>query len=361
MTDHTPDFNDVALARYLSGECDPAEDAAIRRWIEADPERRQRVEALRALWREAERPAAAWDTDAMWGEVSAGMDRPVERPPLQVLPPQDSTAHAGHHQWFARRRSSWAAVAASVLLASGGAAWLATHQLKPRTQPIPMREVTTARGQRAELHMGDGTRVLLGADSKLRFPATIGATRDVYLEGEAYFDVVHDPRRPFAVHTARAVARDIGTRFGVRAYAGGPATEVVVAQGSVALRAATPGAAGAAADSLVLAQADLGRLEPDGALTVRHRVNVDSYLAWMEGRLEFAGTPLREALPQLSRWYDVDLRLGDPSLAGSRLTASLQVESLGEALELLSAALDARVERQGRTVVLYPKHPTRTH
>jgi transmembrane sensor len=132
----------------------------------------------------------------------------------------------------------------------------------------------------------------------------------------------------------------------------------VVAEGAVALKAAT---ALASPDSLVLTRAELGRLTPDGALTVTRRLDVDGYLAWMRGRLEFAGTPLSDAIPQLSRWYDVDVRLGDPSLAGARLTASLEVESLPEALELLSAALDARVERQGRTVVLYPKRSTRTH
>jgi transmembrane sensor len=84
-------------------------------------------------------------------------------------------------------------------------------------------------------------------------------------------------------------------------------------------------------------------------------VDVDAYLAWMRGRLVFADTPVREVLPQLGRWYDVDLKLGDTALADARLSATLDAEALPEALHLLAVALDVRIERQGRTAVLYPR------
>src|SRR5206468_9531820 len=97
-----------------------------------------------------------------------------------------------------------------------------------------------------------------------RFPAQFGQVRDVYLDGEAFFEVAHDARRPFAVHTARAVARDLGTRFNVRAYRDAADVVVAVAEGAVALKSSQR----LAADSVVLRQADVGRARPDGRLSV---------------------------------------------------------------------------------------------
>jgi transmembrane sensor len=99
----------------------------------------------------------------------------------------------------------------------------------------------------------------------------------------------------------------------------------------------------------------MGVVDRAGKLTLAHRVSVDAYAGWMKGSLVFDNTPLDEALPRLSRWYDIELRLGDPELAEARLTASLRVGALPQALQLLAAALDARFERHGRTVVVYSR------
>src|SRR2546430_4318229 len=92
----------------------------------------------------------------------------------------------------------------------------------------------------------DWTRIVLSADSKLRVPADYGVTaRAVYLAGEAYFAIAHDAAKPFAVHAGPGVIWDLGTRFGVRAYADEPEVEVVVADGKVRVRAAgNPDSAG---------------------------------------------------------------------------------------------------------------------
>jgi transmembrane sensor len=344
------------IARYALGECTAAEAVESRAWIEASAERKQVAEELIRLADAG--PRSLWDAGAAWERFTT--PTPAKATPVRYSRPllagAGESLNGGRHRW-------WMAAAAAVVLATGGAlVWQIGR--KPESvaiAPAPLRSVVTKPGQTADVYLGDGTHVALGAASTLRFPATFASARDVYLEGEAYFDVVHDETRPFAVHTARAVARDIGTKFVVRSFAGGTTAEVVVAEGAVALTpAARPSAPSAMRDSLLLTRADLGRLGPNGSLSISHHVDVDSYLAWTRGRLEFAGAPLGDALPELGRWYDVDVRLGDSSLAHARLTASLEIESLSDALTLIAGALDARVERQGRTVTLYPKRPTRS-
>jgi transmembrane sensor len=81
-------------------------------------------------------------------------------------------------------------------------------------------------------------------------------------------------------------------------------------------------------------------------------VVLDDYTAWTSGRLVFTNTPLRDAIPRLSRWYDAELRLDDPSLGRETFTATLTHEPLSEVVRLLAATVRARVEQRGDTLVL---------
>src|SRR5207302_6325296 len=99
---------------------------------------------------------------------------------------------------------------------AAGAAWWLGRDARSVAQAPAMREYATPRGRRAVLRLLDGTEITLNADSKLRAPVTFAARqRDVYLEGVAYFSVVHDAARLFIVHIAVGVVRVNGTSFGV--------------------------------------------------------------------------------------------------------------------------------------------------
>src|SRR5207237_10054322 len=110
-----------------------------------------------------------------------------------------------------------------------------------------------------------------------------------------------DPRRPRRVDTAASVTEDRGTAFVIRAYADQVATEVVVAEGRVALSRADTAAA-SRAPALVLEARDLGRLDPSGVATLRRGVDVGRQLAWTRGVLAFDGPPLGEAVRTCERW-----------------------------------------------------------
>jgi len=99
----------------------------------------------------------------------------------------------------------------------------------------------------------------------------------------------------------------------------------------------------------------LGYLTSNGDVVVQSGVDLNRYLAWTQGRLVFEDTPLREALPELGRWYDLDFMLADSALGSRHLTAVLAGEAITETLTLLGSTLDVRYERHGRTVTLAPR------
>jgi transmembrane sensor len=310
----------VALARYLDGSALPEERAAVEGWTAGDPERRAALEALRAAWRvDAERLGAPYDVEAAWERFKR------VRSPSRV-------------------RSRLPTLAAGIVIAvlGAGSAWWLTRAPRPVAQAPATREYVTPRGRRAVFRLLDGTEIVLNAESRLRAPVTLGGRqRDVYLEGEAYFRVVHDAARPFVVHTVAGTIRDIGTAFSVRAYGDAARERVAVVEGAVAL-AETPVRAGQVAT----------RLRQTGAVRVLRGVNVADEVAWTRGRLVFASAPLGEAAQALSRWYDLDVRVADPELAARPLTGSYSDEPVAQVLTLITAAVGARYAWEGRTVTI---------
>jgi transmembrane sensor len=347
MTDPTDDIPWETLAAFLACELPPEEDARVHAWLAADSRNEELLAAVRVVWEGSAANRRHYDAEAMLRRL-----RVTE--PVRVQPPARRFA-AG-----AQRRPAWlgqALIAASLAGLAVGGWWLTSRWTGPRSAQSPslaVKEYRTPRGQRLGLKLADGSSVMLGPASTLRVAAGYGAAaRSVELDGEAYFEVRHDAARPFSVRTERTVARDLGTRFVVRAYRDEPTTDVVVAEGKVAVGKGRPGAAAPLSpDSLLVQAGDRGRLAGDGQLVLARRANLDDYLGWTEGRLVFHDTPLPEALRRISRWYDVDIRLVDSAFMSRTLTASFHDEPAPEVVRLVAASFGLRLERDGSVFVL---------
>jgi len=322
----------VLLDRYLAGEASAAEAQAVREWLaEAPPaEHAALLEDLRLIRRVTADPVPQTSVERAWVKASKSL-RPSRRFLVAVI-----------------------AAAAVVVAVVGGWAVLG--------RAPAWREVSTAVGHRTVVHLRDGTQITLAPKSRLRYTADYGtAHRNVYLDGQAYFQVTLDTRRPFRVHTARSITEDLGTAFVVRAYSEQNATEVVVAEGRVALWRADTSQTSAALDArpdarpgLVLAARDLGRLDANGGVTLRRRIDVARQLAWTSGVLAFDGEPLRDVVLTLGRWYNVDIHLqsADSALGARPLTATFTNESIDRVVERIAMTLGLRVERGPGTVVV---------
>lgn len=334
--------SDALLARYLAGECAADETDAIEAWAAAAPAHRARVEQLRAIWAVTP-PVPAWDVSGMWTQVHAATRvamsvEPKPAPVWRAFPAE------GHRRW------RWPLAAAAALLVAAGATFVVWRGAESpnASAPAATREYATARGQRATLQLPDGTRLVLAPASRLRISPTFGqGAREVVLEGEALFDVVHDGARPFRVFAKNAVAEDIGTRFDVRAYAEDSVIAVAVAEGAVALGRATVGTPEGQAQGVVLREGELGTLGATGQVTTVRGGAVAEYLGWDSGRLAFVDAPLESALARLNRWYDVEIRLGTPALRTRRLTATFTGESADDAIAFVASVLDLQVARVG--------------
>src|SRR5436309_2918717 len=307
------------------------ERTAVEAWLGADAERCAAVVALQAASAaDTRHHQAPYDTDAAWRRFRHRVGRTTR---LAAPVP-------------ARWRLPAIAAGLVALLGVGGVWWLGAHAV---ARAPALRDYATPRGRRAVFRLLDGTEITLNADSRLRVPVRFGARqRDVYLDGEAYFSVVHDAARSFVVHTARSAIRDVGTRFGVHAYADGAGDRVAVAEGTVAV--AVPAAP--AAGETPLRAGQVATLSSAGAVHVLRGANVTAELAWTRGRLVFGSLPLGEAAQRLGRWYDLDVRVADSELAHRPVTGSYGDEPVTQVLTLITAAVGARYEWRGRSVTI---------
>ena len=339
------------LLRLIEGECSPEEAAAIQAWVAGDARRGELLDELRAVWRVSGEGTRDWGLAEARERLLDARNRAARGPgPFPVRSRALSTRGAAAPRTGASRARWGAIAAAAALVLAGTAVW------RLRAPAAVPSEYATARGQRVELSFSDGSRVLLGVDSRLRVPGDYGVReRVVELEGQAYFVVRHDARRPFRVRTRRGTTEDLGTAFDVRTYREESYLQVVVAAGRVALR----GARGDATDSvaLTLKPRDRAVIDARGNATTTAGVSLKQYLAWTRGALVFNDAPLASVLTQLGRWYDLDIETGDRSSDDDRLTISFTTQSADEALTALAKVLDARVTRVERLVRLIPVHP----
>jgi transmembrane sensor len=165
------------------------------------------------------------------------------------------------------------------------------------------------------------------------------------LEGLADFRVEHDPARPFVVHARGADIADIGTEFVVRSYASDSAVHVAVNTGVVSVR----NRVGDRGELLVHA-GEVALVHGVSAPLQVRDVTPATFTAWIGGTLTFDDDEFVDVARELGRWFDVDVRLADPSLAARRITAIYNTPSLTSVLDALSATLGARYERTGRII-----------
>jgi transmembrane sensor len=336
------------LVRYGAGNATPDEVATLASWREESIEHArmiERVARLAALSRAAD---AVRHTEAGWERLQHRLERVVDAGietrvlPVRRLRFEATLPGTRAPSWRARVASGIAAIA---LVAVGLAMW---HL---RSAPaVEMQEVATRRGERLELGLPDGSHVVLGAESRLRYAAKgFAGARTLYLEGQGYFNVAHDVKHPFVVLAHGAAVQAVGTAFGVRAYRDDSIVNVAVAHGRVLMRAE----ASAPGTGTVLDRGDLGQLDAHGRAMVQHGASLDPYLGWVRGRLIYDMAPAADVTRDLERWYDVSINIDSGAVGDLRVSMTIDpTQPAPVSLQRLAEVLNLNVVQTGQRVRL---------
>jgi ferric-dicitrate binding protein FerR (iron transport regulator) len=177
---------------------------------------------------------------------------------------------------------------------------------KSDNQEIVYNTIVVPRGGQYQLILADGSKVWINSASSLRYPTAFsGKTREVYLDGEAYFEVAHNANSPFKVKTARAEVQVLGTHFNVNAYQDEAACKTTLLEGSVEVKTPT-------GDQIIKpGQQDVAN--SDGSQIVDSNVNLEEEVAWKNGLFFFKDAGIQEIMRQACRWYDLKVAYEGPA------------------------------------------------
>ena len=180
-------------------------------------------------------------------------------------------------------------------------------------------------------------KVWINAESEIKYPVVFGPDkREVFITGEAFFEVVKDSLRPFIVHTPNAQTTVLGTSFNVMAYPDERHTEITLLKGAVVVEAAgrnqyiKPGQ-----------QVQVDNVSKE--MNCRE-VNAGRYASWKDGLFDFEGMKLEDLAVELSRWYDVDFKIEDRSAWDVYFTITSENTLLEKVLQDLEKIAPLRFE-----------------
>ncbi len=214
---------------------------------------------------------------------------------------------------------------------------------------VQFNTLSTVRGEQSPypLVLADGTKVWLNAESSITFPTSFsGKERVVKITGEAYFEVVHDASHPFKVKVRDQIIEDLGTQFNINAYPDEPAMKTTLINGKVKISEGSQVA--------LLKPGFQAVVSSSGSSIIVQAADLDQVMAWKNGNFEFEGTPLKDIMRQISRWYDVDISytgtIEDTEFGGS----ISRTKNINEILSVLETTKGVHFKLEGRRILVMP-------
>lgn len=301
---------------------------------------------------------------------------------------KDAPEYAGDAPWLIenqrgqgnRRLKVWALAGTAVLIM---AAWWffifkPSHAASTGSEPLlatnsAISEIATQYGTRTTQRLPDGSRVWLNAGSKLTFTKNFGdSIREVSLTGEAFFDVVKNPKKPFVIHTSTIDVKVLGTQFNVKSYPTDKTTETSLLRGSVEVvvknrpnekyvlkpheklvvlnHEVTAPPVGASASAHNHEKENIIAIKN---LTYQQGDTADIESAWIRNKLSVKDMPFVEFAKVMERWYDVRFEFKNKKQEDLFITGSFDNETLAQALEALQFSFAFNYEINDKTVTVY--------
>ncbi len=184
-------------------------------------------------------------------------------------------------------------------------------------------------GKRFELVLSDGTKVHLNAGTSLKYPVRFlgKGTRKVFLNGEAYFDVAKDSKRPFIVNSDELNVQVLGTEFNVSSYPEDDAVNVVLVEGSVGLYTEY-----SSSKDIVLAPSFKASYNKNDKKISTQKVQTYLYTSWINGEQLYRNIPFKNILPKLERYYNVKIINTNSALENELFYASFKDQTIENVL-----------------------------
>ncbi|OOQ58663.1 FecR domain-containing protein [Mucilaginibacter pedocola] len=327
MDSSNPHMNDDLLVKYLVGEATPQEAADIDAWLAADEANAVHYAQLKRIWDESLKLAntSTVDADAAYTRLQSCIKNMPEAEEAAIVP-------------LASKKTNWLAIAAAVLVFVV-AGYFGLNYL---TGPPKNISIASNNGVLTDT-LPDGSVITMNAMSRLSYPENFkGDTRQVKLQGEAFFNVKPDKTKPFIISVNDVTIRVVGTSFNIKSRNG--KTEVIVATGivNVAQNHKSINLNPGEKTEVGAGQGGLGKQNVKGKLY--------NYYATKE--LVCDQTPLDELVQALNAIYGSNIVIGNKAIAKLPITTVFKEQPLNQILTTVQETFRISVERQNGRIIL---------
>jgi ferric-dicitrate binding protein FerR (iron transport regulator) len=290
-------LNITLLGKFLSGACTPEEKEQVQRWIEQSPENRTVFEEYRKVWKYSgmDDDSLAVDVDEGWNELNKrirmyealGLGSAIETRPVKR-----------HMAYMAMR-------VAAVFVLAFGLLYFLFNNLKQNRQITPSITHVASDVSDHAFVLADGTEIFFDKGAKITYPESFSPeVREIDFEGEAYFQVAHNPEKPFIIHCGNVDVEVMGTAFDLCSC---PADDQVILhleEGKVRFSSKDK-ESGRIVEQILLKPGEKAVYDKATGLITRAAFKGTNYLAWKTGVLTFEKTPLSEVFSILEQTYDI--------------------------------------------------------
>lgn len=338
--------NWVLIQRYVTGNATSEERHVIEQWMARDPENSKLVRELEKIWELT--PEENFDVNAKkaWKKFQSGKKGITQ---FNRIYNTGYTGSKNIYHIFKAAAFILVAVIAGFFFQYISTIQSEAEQSAERSGFYTMQEMATDRGEKARVTFSDGTRVTLNSSSTVRFPREFqGPGREVYLEGEAYFEVSHDKEYPFIVHTDAANVRVLGTAFNVRGWSEDPGVDITVRSGKVSVSSSEQITEDQS--EVILKAGQLTRVVKGEAPQSVQLVDPLNHLLWTSGGMHFDNKPFRQVVSDLERRFSVHITVNNSDLLDVPYTGTFQYAELDEVLSVIAASMKAGYNREDSTI-----------
>ncbi|MEQ8474235.1 MAG: FecR family protein [Marinoscillum sp.] len=343
------DFKDFGIADFLQNEFfvswvitqDPDTDHFWSDWLSQHPEKIAEVKMARELVKSMHyKNQYRMDND----EYSQLMGRILQHDRPQTL---------GNKIGKFLVRNSFR-IAASLILVLGAVFY--NTQIKPATQneqvTAELKIVSTDYGQKKIVRLPDGTKVIMNSGSTIKYPMPfVGEKRMVEFEGEGFFEVTHNPDKPFHIKSKSFTTYVLGTSFNLRSFPSEEHSSVSVATGKVKIKSDV-------GEYALLTPSEVGYFNHKTKKIDQSTFDQSKILAWTEGVLLFENESLPAIFKRLERWYGVEIVVDEGVNLTGKYSGEYKKKSLELVLEGLSYTSNFSYKIKNQTINIYAKKKT---
>lgn len=357
----------LLATRKLSGEASEQDVEALSVYLN-DESYKQKFELLRGHWEHKHKLKVIPET---------ALDVVLSRIQLQEAQEQSRTeiknSTSDEKRGVIKLLLKFSKIAAIFFLFAGS-----IYFIYPKPEPkaavvaknIDWETKEISKGAKSSMTLPDGTTVILNADSKIKFPKSFsGATREIYLSGEAFFDVSHDSTKPFIIHTDKMNIKVLGTQFNVRSYPLDSSYETTLIHGSVEVTLNDRPADRIILkprEKLIVSNSRQGKaaaseislpVHSELLVTNLHYISkTDSNVvetSWVDNKLVFLDESFANLAMDMERRYDVDIRFSNDVVRKYRFTGVFEKETIKEALDALKMIEKFNYKIEGTSVHIF--------